>query len=47
MASEDSCMRLAWRTKSFLLIVRTGRIVTTLCGSARYSEFPAYSQLHL
>jgi len=30
---------------SFLLIVRSGRIVTAVRGSAGYSEFPANSQV--
>ncbi len=32
--------------QSFLLIVRTGRIVTTHRGSAGYSEFPAYGRIY-
>src|SRR5436853_5131271 len=48
-----TCLNRAWRTVSedplpgFLLIVRTGRIVTASCeaSSAGYSEFPAYSQV--
>ena len=35
-------------TQSFLLIVRTGHIVTAtyVASSAGYSEFPAYSQIY-
>ena len=44
MASEDS----ARGEQSFLLIVRTRRIVTASAGSsAGFSEFPAYSQILL
>ena len=44
MASEDS----AHIAQSFLLIVRTRRIVTAIDGSsAGYTEFPAYSQILL
>ena len=57
MASEDSRRRVARRTLfdgsslnawPFLLIARTGRIVTVPEGTstARYSGFPANSQLH-
>ena len=54
MASEDSECRLGIR--SFLLIARTGRIVTAhartllrgydMASTAGYSGFPAYSRLH-
>jgi hypothetical protein len=43
MASEDS----AHAEQSFLLIVRTRRIVTARCSSAGFSGFPAYSQILL
>ena len=53
--SHHSCMRTSvWRmasedslhdAESFLLIVRTRRIVTADCSSAGFSEFPAYSQI--
>ena len=43
MASEDSLHD----AESFLLIVRTRRIVTADCSSAGCSEFPAYSQISL
>jgi hypothetical protein len=43
MASEDS----ARIEQSFLLIVRTRRIVTAHCSSAGFSGFPAYSQILL
>jgi hypothetical protein len=47
-ASEASARRLTdYQRRPFLLIVRTGRIVTTASGgSAGFSGFPAYSQLH-
>ena len=41
MASEDS----AHLEQSFLLIVRTRRIVTAVGSSAGFSEFPAYSRV--
>jgi hypothetical protein len=43
MASEDS----ARAEQSFLLIVRTRRIVTAKRSSAGFSGFPAYSQILL
>jgi hypothetical protein len=43
MASEDS----ARDEQSFLLIVRTRRIITARCSSAGFSGFPAYSQILL